>query len=64
MNNTCQFIVSDNSVNSENSNNSCKHKCKYGGYCYKHRRNYLCNGKYIVIERFTNKESDYLKIFQ
>ncbi|MBG00761.1 MAG: hypothetical protein CL470_00665 [Acidimicrobiaceae bacterium] len=40
----------------------CNSKSKYGGYCYKHRRNYLCNGKYIVIERFTNKESDYLKI--
>ena len=40
----------------------CSSKSKYGGYCYKHRRNYLCDGKYIVIERFTNKESDYLKI--
>ena len=40
----------------------CNSKSKYGGYCYKHRRTYLCDDKYIVIERFTNKESDYLKI--
>ncbi len=39
----------------------CNSKNKYGEYCYKHRRNYLCKGKCIVIEKFTNKEADYLK---
>jgi len=39
----------------------CNSKNKYGEYCYKHRSNYLCKGKCIIIENFTNKESDYLK---
>jgi hypothetical protein len=39
----------------------CNSKNKYGEYCYKHRINYLCKDKCIIIENFTNKESDYLK---
>ena len=39
----------------------CNSKNKYGEYCYKHRSNYLCKDKCIIIEKFTNKESDYLK---
>ncbi len=39
----------------------CNSKNKYGEYCYKHRSNYLCKDKCIIIENFTNKESDYLK---
>ena len=41
--------------------NNCHNKNKYGEYCYKHRKNYLCNENIIIYERFTNKESDYLK---
>ena len=33
----------------------------YGEYCKKHRNNYLVNNGIIVFERFTYKESDYLK---
>ena len=33
----------------------------YGDYCKKHRNNYLVNNGIIVFERFTSKESDYLK---
>jgi hypothetical protein len=40
---------------------NCNTKNKYGDYCYKHRNNYLCDNNCIIIERFTNKESDYLK---
>ena len=34
---------------------------EYGEYCKKHRNNYLVNNGIIVFERFTSKESDYLK---
>ena len=41
---------------------SCVRNCKYGNYCSKHRRYYLLeDDKYICIENFTNKETDYLK---
>jgi hypothetical protein len=40
----------------------CNSKEKYGGYCFKHRKNYLCSDGIILYERFTNKESDYLKV--
>ena len=40
---------------------SCNNNNKYGEYCFKHRRMYLCDNNCIIIERFTNKESDYLK---
>ena len=39
----------------------CNNNIKYGDYCYKHRSNYLCDNECIIIERFTKKESDYLK---
>tara|TARA_B100000214_G_scaffold134045_1_gene95313 strand:- start:1130 stop:2197 length:1068 start_codon:yes stop_codon:yes gene_type:complete len=44
----------------------CNSKEKYGEYCYKHRRNYLIDSnshpsKAIIIDRWTNKCSDYLK---
>ena len=40
-----------------------KGKKIYGDFCYKHRRNYLIdkNSNKIIIERWTNKSSDYLK---
>ena len=36
---------------------------KYGGYCYKHRREHLVDSdtKHIKVENWTNKLSDYLK---
>ena len=37
-------------------------KEKYGGYCYKHRHNYLIDHNQLIIrEKFTDKSSDYLK---
>lgn len=44
----------------------CNYKGKYGEYCYKHRRNYLIDSnnptsKTIILNRWTNKCSDYLK---
>ncbi len=40
----------------------CNSKNKYGEYCYKHRKYFLCNKDDIIIHKyFTNKESDYLK---
>ena len=39
----------------------CDSKNKYGGYCYKHRENYLLSeNRDIIIERYTGKSSDYL----
>ena len=55
MNNICQFI------DFNDSQNSCKHKCKYGGYCYKHRREYLIVNNTICRDRFTGLSKDYLK---
>jgi len=52
MNQTCQFI---------NLNNSCNHKCNYGDYCYKHRREYLIVNDTISRDRFTGLSKDYLK---
>tara|TARA_B110000285_G_scaffold229010_1_gene292973 strand:+ start:140 stop:1198 length:1059 start_codon:yes stop_codon:yes gene_type:complete len=34
---------------------------KYGGYCRKHKNEYLLYDGFIVYDRFTNKSSDYLK---
>lgn len=34
---------------------------KYGGYCSKHKREYLVYDDVIMYEKFTSKESDYLK---
>ena len=42
----------------------CNHKGKgkYGGYCYKHRRNYLVNDHQLIDRtKFTGQCSDYLK---
>ena len=39
----------------------CHNKDKYGEYCSKHKRNYLVADDIIILERFTNKSSDYLK---
>lgn len=55
MNNICQFI------DLNDSQNSCKHKCKYGEYCYKHRREYLIINDTICRDRFTGLSKDYLK---
>ena len=55
MNKTCQFI------NLNNSQNLCNHKCKYGDYCYKHRREYLIVNDTISRDRFTGLSKDYLK---
>ena len=41
--------------------NNCNNKDKYGEYCYKHRREYLVKENRIIVERWTNKCSDYLK---
>ena len=43
-----------------NQNNSkCSGKNKYGNYCYKHRSCFLCDKDLIILDNFTNKESDY-----
>ena len=55
MNKTCQFI------NLNDSQNLCDHKCKYGDYCYKHRREYLIVNDTICRDRFTGLSKDYLK---
>ena len=34
---------------------------QYGGYSFKQRKQYLCDENYIIKERFTGKERDYLK---
>ena len=48
-----------------NQGDSDIHKCqsnvKYGGYCCKHKREYLVDSNDLIIrDRFTNKMSDYL----
>ena len=55
MNKTCQFI------DFNNPQSSCNHKCKYGEYCYKHRREYLIQDNTICRDRFTGLSKDYLK---
>jgi len=52
MNEKCKFVDSDN---------PCKFKCKYGGYCYKHRRKFLIINGDISRDRFTGLSKDYLK---
>tara|TARA_Y100001958_G_C21185227_1_gene514427 strand:+ start:127 stop:1143 length:1017 start_codon:yes stop_codon:yes gene_type:complete len=41
--------------------NECHNKDKYGEYCTKHKRIYLVSNGIILYERFTDKQSDYLK---
>ena len=55
MSNTCKFI------DFNDYQNPCKHKCKYGEYCYKHRREYLIVNDTICRDRFTGLSKDYLK---
>jgi len=55
MSNICKFI------DLNDSQNSCKHKCNYGVYCYKHRREYLIQDDTICRDRFTGLSKDYLK---
>jgi len=52
MNEKCKFVDSDN---------PCKFKCNYGGYCYKHRREFLIINDDISRDRFTGLSKDYLK---
>lgn len=55
MSNICKFIeLNDNSE-------ECKHNCKYGDFCYKHRREYLMHNDTINIDRYTSLSKDYLK---
>ena len=53
----CKFINPNNSE----LDISCKFKCKYGHYCYKHRRNHLIKNNIIDIDNFTGLGKDYLK---
>ena len=39
----------------------CKLIKNYGGFCYKHRRNYLIHNDFIIINRFTGFKKDYLR---
>ena len=39
----------------------CACKNKYGNYCNKHKREYLVVNDFIIVNKFTNKYSDYLK---
>jgi hypothetical protein len=39
---------------------SCKGKCSYGPYCYKHRSDYLLRDGRIRLDRFTGLSKDYL----
>ena len=39
----------------------CGCKNKYGTYCNKHKREYLVVNDFIIVNKFTNKHSDYLK---
>lgn len=51
----------DKCVFSDETTN-CKGKCKYGGYCYKHRRNHLIDENNLVnVHLFTGLSKDYLK---
>ncbi len=55
MNTTCQFI------NVENQMCGCKGKSvySYGGFCKKHKDNYLIKDRLIVLDRFTMNPKDY-----
>lgn len=45
-----------------NTLSKCRFKSCYGGYCKKHKREYLLNSENSInIDRFTYKQSDYLK---
>jgi len=53
----CKFI--DHKKNY--SENTCHLKCRYGEYCYKHRRDHLIKDNMININNFTGLSKDYLK---
>ena len=53
----CKFI----DPKKNESENTCHFKCRYGEYCYKHRRNHLINDNMIDIDNFTGLDKDYLK---
>jgi hypothetical protein len=53
----CKFI--DHKKN--DSENTCHLKCRYGEYCYKHRRDHLIKDNMININNFTGLSKDYLK---
>ncbi len=53
----CKFI----DPKKNESENTCHLKCRYGGYCYKHRRNHLIKDNMIDIDNFTGLDKDYLK---
>jgi len=42
-------------------NSICGKKKCYGEFCCKHRREYLVQNDFIIINKFTDKSSDYLK---
>ena len=52
MTNNCKFIE---------SGLNCKHNCKYGDFCYKHRREHLISENEINRDIFTGLSKDYLK---
>ena len=58
------FLINDNIKEMcdfyENDQKCCK-KNTYGLFCKKHKRNHLVENDLIVMNRFTNKVSDYLK---
>ena len=55
--NQCTYITGDKM-------DTCKMKTKYGSYCSKHKHHYLLDeDSNIIIDRFTNKSSDYLKSY-
>jgi hypothetical protein len=53
MSQCCQFIKSGSEI--------CKFKPKYGGFCYKHRQEFLLENGQISQDRFTGLSKDYLK---
>lgn len=53
----CKFI----DPKKNESENTCRFKCRYGEYCYKHRRNHLIKENMIDMNNFTGLSKDYLK---
>lgn len=43
------------------NNSICGKKKCYGEFCCKHRREYLVQNNFVIINKFTDKSSDYLK---
>jgi len=53
----CKFI----DPKKNESENTCHLNCRYGEYCYKHRRNHLVKDNMIDLNNFTGLSKDYLK---